>query len=613
MCNADTSNQLEINMSGSISRTSVLALPVAVLALAVSSACAAPVVGSADDNTFFTYPFDDTPSGVHGDLKTYRQATVKLGAGAPEVNAWNVIYQSKDSLDNDFWQSGTVIVPKAAWTGTGTRPVISYAVGTHGLAAKCAPARKLADGKDYEIANINAALKLGYAVLVTDYEGALAGDASTYLAGKSQGQAALDIVRAASQIPGAGVSASAPVGIWGFSQGGQTAAWAGELAPTYTPNLNIVGVAAGGVPANFKSTAAALDGNIGFAFFGAAINGLSTQYPGAIPLNLIANDAGNAALAKISTQCVFEALFEFQNKTISAYTKTNEPLSALLAIPSVSETLDAQNVGTRKINAPLYLFHGTADEFIPFQQGVNLRKDYCAKGTNVTFEVYPSEHIVTQFQGAAPSLAFLKDRFDGKPATSNCASTAAIPAANPKPGGGDFVVGLDKWPLKASVGLKTLAQTIVLPDTSTFSADANVTAKTLDGTLSIPDFKQTVKVVGIPFPVGIRVTPAGKVSGSVDVDNEGQLHIKAKAPVNITVTSVLGIPFGECKTLTPVEFPINFDGPVSSLGNGNLNFTGSVAFPQIKGCFISGILTALMSGNGQTYNFNVAPPAPSKL
>jgi hypothetical protein len=278
---------------------------------------------------------DDTPAGVHGDLKSYRTATVKLESGTPEVNAWNVIYQSKDSLDIDFWQSGTVIVPKAAWVGTGTRPVISYAVGTHGLAAKCAPARKLADGKDYEIANISAALKMGYAVLVTDYEGALAGDASTYLSGKSQGQAALDIVRAASQIPGSGVSATAPVGVWGFSQGGQTAAWAGELASTYSPGLNLVGVAAGGVPANFKSTAPALDGNIGFAFFGAAINGLTTQYPGTIPLDLISNAAGQAALAKISTQCVFEALFEFQNKSISGYTKSNEPLASLLAIPSV--------------------------------------------------------------------------------------------------------------------------------------------------------------------------------------------------------------------------------------------------------------------------------------
>jgi len=447
-CNADTSNQMEINMNALFSRKSVLRLPMAALALAVSSAYAAPVASTADDATFFTYPLNDALTGSHGDLKTYRKTTLKLPASAPAVNAWNVIYQSKDSNDADYWVSGTVIVPTTAWTGTGARPTISYTVGTHGLAAKCAPARQLADGKDYEAANIAAALSLGYAVLVTDYEGALVGDDSSYLAGKNQGQAALDIVKAASQIPGAGVTVSAPVGVWGFSQGGQTATWAGEIAPTYTPNLNIVGVAAGGVPANLVTTAPALERNIGFAFLGSSIAGLGYQYPEAIgaAVTAIASDAGVAALARLKTQCVFEALFENQNKSIASYTRTNSSLAELLAVGPVAATLNAQTVGTRKINAPVYLFHGTADEFIPFQQGVNLRKDYCTKGTNVTFEVYPSEHIVTQFQGAAPSLAFLKDRFEGKAAAGNCASTAAIPAANPKPGGGDFVVGLDKWP-----------------------------------------------------------------------------------------------------------------------------------------------------------------------
>jgi hypothetical protein len=62
-----------------------------------------------------------------------------------------------------------------------------------------------------------------------------------------------------------------------------------------------------------------------------------------------------------------------------------------------------------------------------------------------------------------------------------------------------------------------------------------------------------------------------------------------------------------------VQFPIVFDGPVSSLGNGGLVFTGTTTFPQIKGCAISAILSALMSGSGQTYSFAVAPPAPVKF
>jgi hypothetical protein len=83
--------------------------------------------------------------------------------------------------------------------------------------------------------------------------------------------------------------------------------------------------------------------------------------------------------------------------------------------------------------------------------------------------------------------------------------------------------------------------------------------------------------------------------------------------VNITVTNVLGLSWGTCKTVSPVDFPVNFEGPVSSLGNGGLQFSGTTTFPQIKGCFISGILSGLMSGPGQTFTLKVTPPAPVKL
>ena len=102
----------------------------------------------------------------------------------------------------------------------------------------------------------------------------------------------------------------------------------------------------------------------------------------------------------------------------------------------------------------------------------------------------------------------------------------------------------------------------------------------------------------------------GSATGTSSLDNEGKLRIRGNAQANITVTSVLGIPFGECKTEKPVDFPLVFDGPVSSLGNGGLTFQGTTTFPQIKGYFISAILSALISGSGQTYSFTVAPPAP---
>lgn len=582
-------------------------LPLAAVALAAVSAQAAPVQGPANLDEFLVYPFDDTPAGTHGDLKSYRTATVKVGV---DVNAWNVIYQSRDSKDADYWVSGTVMTPKKAWTGAGPRPVVLYAVGTHGLANKCSPARALADGTDYEISNIKAALNAGYAVLVTDNEGALAGDPSTYLAGKSQGQATLDIFKAAQQIPNSGISASAPVAIWGYSQGGQTAGWAAELLSTYTPEMKVVGVAAGGVPGDFARTARYLDGSIGFAFFGSAINGLSTQYPGDIPIDLIANEEGKAALAKLKTQCVFEALFEFQNKSIGGYTLNNQKLDNLLAIDSVAKVLAAQNLGNTKITVPFYQYHGKADEFIPLDQAVALKKNYCAKGTNVKFDVFPSEHIVTQFQGANTVLPWIAERLAGKAQVSTCNTTAADPKSTANPGGGDFVVTLDKWNLTGEIGLKTLAQTVYLPAGSTFSANSNVTQKTLKGSLAIPDYKTTVKLIGINTSVGLRVSAAGDTTATNVVGNDGSLTINGQSPANITVTSVLGIPFGECKTVSPVIFPLNLKGNVATLGDGTLGFSGTTTFPQIKGCFISAILSGLMSGSGQTFKLNVNAPAP---
>lgn len=589
------------------------ALPIAALALAISSAYAAPV-GPADA-TFYTQPA--ALAGAHGDLIQYRPTTVKLGADAPATKAFNVLYQSTDSQNKPNAVSGTVLVPTAAWTGTGARPVILYAVGTHGLAQGCAPSRQFESGKDYENANINAALKAGYAVLVTDYAGYLTGSTGvTYLAGQSQGHAVLDIFKAATSIPSVGIAANAPVGIWGFSQGGQSAAWAAETLSAYAPELNVKGVAAGGVPANFPVAAAALDGNLGAAFLASGVAGLSVQYRAInTAFNLLATPAGKDQIAKLKTQCVFTALFDpaVINHTLASYTVTPDaPLSEIL--DPVTDTLVLENLGKSALTVPMYQYHGQADEFIPLAQDIELKRFYCSQpGAKVQFDLFPSEHIVTQFQAAPNALSWLADRFAGKTAPSSCSTNTTgfpTPTNTNKTPGGHFVVALDKWPLAATVGLKTLGQTVVLPDTSSFTATTDITAKTLNGSLNVPDFKQSLKILGIGATIGLRITPVGATTGTASLDNDGKLHVHGVAKADITVTSVWGIPFGECKTVTPVEFPLDFDGDLASLGNGNLTFKGTTTFSQVKGCAISAILSGLMSGSGQTYSFTVKPPAP---
>lgn len=573
---------------------------------------AAPMVGPSG-SSFYSPP--STATGVHGDLIWYRTASVNLGSEAPSVNAWNVLYHSQDSVGAANKVTGTVLVPKQAWSGSGSRPVVSYAVGTHGLSNSCAPSIQLARGTDYETANIVAALKAGYAVLVTDYQGYTNGATPTYLAGASQGRAVLDIFTAASQIPSAGVSLGAKAAIWGYSQGGQSAAWAAELAPSYAKNVKLEGVAAGGVPADFVTTANYLDGKAGSSFLLQGVVGLAQQYPTQIPLDTLANGTGKTAIAVAKGQCVFESLFAFMNQPLSKYTTGNQTLTQLLGTPAIKNVLLAQNLGGKKVSAPLYQYHGVDDEFIPLDQAVALKRKYCSKFSNVTFGVYPSEHIVTQFQAAPTVISWLGDRFAGKLTTGTCVTFAKVPKSTATVTGGDFVVALRDWEVGGTVDLAGPLSILQLPAGAKLNAQTNLTQGTLTGDISIPPFQADLKLSGLlPIIVQVTLKPAEPISGTARLDNDGQLRVRGKLLADIQLSSLgdkLSIPAG-CVTVKPVEFDLNFDGPVSSLGNGKLKFSGSTSFPELKDCWINGTLQFFFSKTGQKFEFTAKPPAPSR-
>ncbi|MFT3857483.1 MAG: lipase family protein [Aquabacterium sp.] len=595
-------------MIHALSRKAAFAVPLAALTLAVSSAFAAPVPGPSG-SAFYNAPAT-IPAGEHGDLIQYLPTTLNLGADTPQHNAWTVMYQSRDVNNKATVSTGTVIVPKnAAPVG-----VIMYAMGTHGLGNDCAPSKQMVSGNDYEAANVAAALKAGYAVLVSDYVGYTNGATPRYMAGASQGRNTLDMFRAATQIPSVGIDAASKVAIWGYSQGGQTAAFAAELAPTYTPTLNVVGVAHGGTPSDFFAVSRYLNKANGMAFFLKAMSGLATEYgPVRMPVTLALNPAGQQMLKEIRTECVFKALFKYQNKDVAEYMNNGLTLDDLIGggLNGVPQVLEEQAVGKTKVNVPMYQFHGKADEFIPLDQAFKVKQAYCAKGTTVSFDAYPSEHIATLFQAGPAVLSWINDRFAGKQAPNSCSNNTA-PVSTAFSNTGNLTVRMDKWPLAAKVDLKTLKQTVVLPQGTTFSADADVTAQQLvNGSLYVPKFSQSLKLLGIGAQIALVIEPTGPITGKVSLDDQGILRIKdGMAQTNITVASVWGIPFGQCKTEKPVDFPLNFEGPISSLGNGQITFTGTTSFPMIKGCIISAIVSAFMTGSGQAYTFNLQlPPA----
>jgi pimeloyl-ACP methyl ester carboxylesterase len=576
---------------------------------------AAPIVGPAG-MTFYDKPA--TIPGTHGTLIKYRTST-SVPSGAPSCYSWTIMYASQDAQGVPNVVTGTVLVPKSLWNyGLTARPIISYAVGTHGLAQSWAPSIQLENGTDYENSNIKAALGKGYAVVITDNPGFTNGDVPSYMVGISQGKAVLDIVTAATQIPNISLKSYAKVGIWGYSQGGQSAAWAGQLQPTYASGIKLAGVAAGGVPAELFAVGRYLDGNNGSSFLLETCIGLNEQYPNEIKLYDRVNASGLAAIDEGLKMGVFEGLFAFMNTPLSNFTLGGETSDQIFAIPEIASVVNGQALGKTKINVPVFLYHGTADEFIPLPQALDLKTNYCSRGTNTSFMVFPGEHITTQFQAAPYVLDWLADRFNGRTAASTCSTSKPRPTSTANPVDGDFLFSLDNWTLEGKIKLKTLMTKVELPEGSTFSAETNMTNNTITGGMSVPEFDYYIYAFGMmPLQVTLKIVPAGPMTGTASLDDNGNLHINGHVFADIYLKEVgeldVGIPF-TLKTEKPVDFPIVFDGPVSSLGDGSLTFTGTTTFPDMvkNGVIINTMFSALMSGPGQEFTFTVKPPAPYK-
>jgi dienelactone hydrolase len=332
------------------------------------------------------------------------------------------MYHSTDAHGRDIPVTGAVLTPTAAWTGTGPRPYVSFGVGTQGLGPQCAPSRQLQAGSEYETGNIDAALQRGYGVAVTDYEGYVSGATPTYVTGPSEAHAVLDVARAARQLPGADAGSSTPVGLWGYSQGGGATGWAAALAPSYAPDVHIVGAASGGVPADLKAVGANLNGNASGGLLGYSLVGFATAYPDLANFDQLTNDRGRQVAAQLKTECVGDTTVKHAFLNVRDLTKDHLSYAQFVALPGEAEILRRNNLGTAAPapTVPVLQYHSAGDEIVPLPQAYQLHRTWCAKGTKTAFVVYPGEHLTGDPAGAAGALTFLTQRFAGAPFAGTC-------------------------------------------------------------------------------------------------------------------------------------------------------------------------------------------------
>ncbi|HWM35806.1 MAG TPA: lipase family protein [Streptomyces sp.] len=334
------------------------------------------------------------------------------------THAWKVQYASTNARGEANTVSGTVLVPLGEHDGP--RPLVTYAVGTVGIGDQCAPSANFPKGTANEAALIEGALLRGWAVAVTDYEGLGTPGTHTYTVGRAAGTAVLDAARAAQRLPEAqekGVTLESPVGIMGYSQGGQASGWAAELSGSYAPELKVKGTASGGVPADLPKVA---DYNNGDAEAGLVLMsaiGHDAAHP-ELALDKYLNDEGKRIAGIMRDGCLAESSEAGANKSIEDVT-VSDPNQE----PDWQQRLREDLLGTKAPGHPVYVYHGEADEIIPHEVGQKLRADWCAQGNTVQWKSYPlAPHAGTAILASVPAMNWLSDRFKDEPTQGNCGS-----------------------------------------------------------------------------------------------------------------------------------------------------------------------------------------------
>lgn len=398
-----------------------IAAAVALSIVGAGSAAAAPAIDrtfpdptpNAQPDPFYTPP-ESIPVGDFGDVIRARPSKAGPPAARELANAWQVMYLSTGARGQRNVVTGTILVPKGV--DSKTVPVVGLGPGTTGPAFKCTVSRFINSGSFYEQSIVNGLLAAGYAVAVTDYEGYHENPKSTYIVGRAVGSALVDVVRAATKLPEAGLSASPKVAFQGFSQGGAASLWAAQLQPTYAPELNVVGVSAGGVPSDLISTLLKLQGSPYFGFAWNALIGLDNAFPDELKFSTYHTTAGQQITQKMNSgDCTIELVLDYPGKYTTDY-MTQSPFSLTTWTGRAKENL----LGKTAFTAPLYQYHASNDPIVPFAQDEKVRDAYCALGMKVQWNVLDTGHITTVSRGNPGALAFLADRFAGKPATSNC-------------------------------------------------------------------------------------------------------------------------------------------------------------------------------------------------
>jgi len=219
----------------------------------------------------------------------------------------------------------------------------------------------------------------------------------------------------------------------GYSGGSLASGWAASLQPSYAPELNIQGVALGGLVPNISSVLETITGGLfaGLAFAG--LNGFYKAYPNFtqwLDDNMV--PSLKSQFFEYADECLPGAILggAFQNLYsyfVDGAASLQEPVpSTLMAFAGEMGTFGVPQV-------PLYIYKAIGDEVSPVRDTDELVAQWCQDGVSITYyRDTIGEHISEAISGSTNAILWILGVLEGQPAAKGCSTTdIALTAINP--------------------------------------------------------------------------------------------------------------------------------------------------------------------------------------
>lgn len=460
-----------------------LLLTAGLVALALPAVPAQAAIPLPSQDAFYTYtgatPLAQVKPGTV--LKT-RPVTLGADVNPTPLPATQLLYRTQDELGRPTATVTTVITPPGS---TVAPKIIAYLSFYDSLADKCDPSYTLQGGDpgaantqltDAEQAFVEAYVATGNVITVPDFEG----PGLHWTAGHEAGRSALDAVRATESFLKA--PATTMVGLTGYSGGSIAAEWAAELAPVYAPEVNLVGVAAGGVPVHFAHNLTYINGSpVWSGIIPAVFHALAQGYD--LDLDTYLSPYGKSLVDKDKHGCIGD--FSGTHPGLTAAQMMKPRYRDILHVKAFADIVNNLIMGTAPgaPKVPMLLAVGNngssiGDDVMVTGDVEALAHEYCGQNVPILFETYPqSAHTQAGGIFEPNAVSFLVARFAGVPMVDNCATvgegnslaplkpTAATPPTSstpPSKGTSPGQASGPSLPATGPTGLVGLAALVVL-------------------------------------------------------------------------------------------------------------------------------------------------------